>query len=69
MKPNLKNLGKRIQALRKEQGLTLEKLAYENGLSKGNLSKIEKGLVDPQFMTLVRIAEGLKVPLKELMDL
>lgn len=63
-----KKLGKRIHKLRKEAGITLELLAYENNMSKGNLSKIEKGLVDPQFTTLVKIAKGLGVKLKELMD-
>lgn len=63
-----KKLGNRIHKLRKEVGITLEHLAYENNMSKGNLSKIEKGLVDPQFTTLVKIAKGLGVKLKELID-
>ena len=29
----------------------------------------EKGLVDPQFTTLVKIANGLGVKLKDLMDI
>lgn len=64
-----KKLGKRIHELRKKKGVTLEHLAYENNMSKGNLSKIEKGLVDPQFTTLVKIANGLGVKLKDLMDI
>ncbi|MCD4813645.1 helix-turn-helix transcriptional regulator [bacterium] len=59
----------RIHKLRKEKGITLEHLAYENGMSKGNLSKIEKGLVDPQFTTLAKIAHGLGIKLKDLMNL
>ncbi len=62
-------LGMRIHKLRKEKGITLEHLAYENGMSKGNLSKIEKGLVDPQFTTLAKIAHGLGIKLKDLMNL
>jgi XRE family transcriptional regulator, regulator of sulfur utilization len=63
-----KKMGRRIHKLRKEKGITLEHLAYENNMSKGNLSKIEKGLVDPQFTTLVKIAQGLGVKLRDLMD-
>jgi transcriptional regulator with XRE-family HTH domain len=68
MRNNLKKLGKHIRSIREAKGITQEKLAYENGLSKGNLSKIEMGLVDPQFTTLLKIAEGLGVDIKELVD-
>jgi len=61
-----KKLAKRLKQLREERGLTLEKLAYENGLAKGNLSEIEKGKVDPKLSTLGRIAEGLGISLKDL---
>jgi transcriptional regulator with XRE-family HTH domain len=63
-----KKIGQRIKQLRKQKGLTIEKLAYENGLAKGNLSEIEKGLVDPKLSTLKRVAEGLDINLKELFD-
>ena len=60
-------MGHRIRALREEQGLTQEKLAYEGGLrSKGHLSGIEKGLVRPNIHTLVLLAERLQVDLLDL---
>lgn len=62
-------IGKRIRCLRTAKGLTIEKLAYENDLAKGNLSEIEKGLIDPQLSTLARIAEGLDVTLKDLLNI
>jgi transcriptional regulator with XRE-family HTH domain len=64
-----KKIGQRIKALREQKGLTIEKLAYENDLAKGNLSEIEKGLIDPKLSTLEKIADGLDVTLKELLDL
>ena len=64
-----KKIARRINALRKQKGLTIEKLAYENDLAKGNLSEIEKGIVDPKLSTLERIAKGLDVSLKELFNL
>ncbi len=59
---------KRITFLRKQKGLTIEKLAYGNDLSKGRLSELEKGRGNPTFRTLCRIAEGLDISLKELVD-
>lgn len=65
--PITAKIGARIRALREEQALTQEKLAYESGLaSKGHLSGIEKGLVRPTLQTLGMIAERLEV---ELLDL
>lgn len=60
-------LGQRISSLRKRKGLTLEKLAYEVGISKGNLSNIENGKRDPRFSTLSAIADGLGLTLGQLL--
>ena len=63
----LKSLGSRIAKERRRRGVTLEKLAYEMGLSKGNLSDIEHGKRDPRYTTLRAIAVGLKVPVQSLL--
>ena len=42
-------LGQKIAKLRRQRGLTVEKLAYESGISKGNLSDIENGKKNPRF--------------------
>lgn len=47
--------------------MTLEKLAYEVGISKGNLSDIENAKRDPRFTTLLAIAEGLDVSVSHLL--
>lgn len=60
-------LGKRISTLRKKKGITLEKLAYEMGISKGNLSDIENGKKDPRFSTLIAISEGLDINIAKLL--
>ena len=64
----LKKLGQKIKTLRKMKGLSIEKLAYQNDLAKGNLSEIEKGKIDPKLSTLKRIADGLEISLQELFD-
>lgn len=62
------SLGERISRLRKRQGITLEKLAYSVGISKGNLSDIENGKRDPRLSTLKAIAEGLDISLPKLLQ-
>jgi transcriptional regulator with XRE-family HTH domain len=54
-----KNLGRRIRALRQEQGITLQKLAEQTRLSKSLLSKIENGKVSSPVSTLFLIAQSL----------
>lgn len=60
--PFARRIGARIRRLRKEAGLTIEKLAYESDLgSKGHLSSLERGLVVPTVETLRVLAERLGV--------
>jgi transcriptional regulator with XRE-family HTH domain len=55
-------VGQRIQQLRREANLTLERLAVESELgSKGHLSNIERGLVRPTVQTLLVLAQRLNV--------
>ena len=61
-----KRIGSRIVKLRNSQKLTQEKLAYENGISKGYLSDIEKGNKLPSLSVLEQIADRLGVDIKEL---
>lgn len=62
--PLAARIGARIRALRKEAGLTLEKLAYESEVgSKGYLSDVEKGLARPTVETLQAVADRLEVAL------
>ncbi len=61
-------LGSRIVALRTEQNLTQEKLAWEAGLSsKGYLSRIESGERVPSLETLLRLAQRLTVEVRDLL--
>lgn len=56
-----------IKSLREDKGLTQEKLAQDSGLTRGYISRMEKGTytVDsPSIKTLRKIAKGLSVPLE-----
>ncbi len=53
--------GQRMREIRKEKKMTLIDLEIKTGISNGKLSKIENGLVNMEFFTIVKIAEGLGV--------
>ena len=54
-------IGLRIRALRASRAVTLEQLAAQVKLTKGQLSKIENGKVSSPVSTLTRIAAALGV--------
>ncbi|MFA7243317.1 MAG: helix-turn-helix transcriptional regulator [Sulfuricellaceae bacterium] len=60
--------GKRLQALRREAGITQEQLADKIGLTVESISNIERGLFGPKFENLEKIATVLKVPVKTLFE-
>ena len=59
---------KRIKSLRKEHKLTIEKLAYQSGISKGGLSEIERNMKEPRAFTIIRLCAGLNITMKEFFD-
>lgn len=58
----------RILSLRKDNGLTIEKLAYQSGISKGGLSEIERNKKEPRAYTILKICSGLGITMKEFFD-
>lgn len=48
-----------IRHLREERGITQEDLAHKAGITTGTLSKIERGLANPSWTTVERIAGAL----------
>ena len=62
----LAELGARVQALRRDRGLTLQELAAAAAVSASMLSSVERGQKAPTIVVLARIADGLGVPLSEL---
>ena len=54
-----KMIGRRIQIVRKERGLTQEQLSQAVGLSPNYLSNIETGLKTPKLETFIEIVNAL----------
>lgn len=65
----LKRFGKRLKKLRESKKISLNMFAFENDLPKSSISKIERGIIDCRFSTLLKIANALEIPLSELLDL
>ena len=58
-----------IRKKREEKGYTISKLAELTKMSKGHLSRIERGQTDPTITTLLRIATALQLEVKELYNI
>ena len=58
-----------VKKVRLEKNMTLEELARLSGISKGHLSKIERGEREPKISTLIQIALALKVDLNKLYEI
>ncbi|WNR43783.1 helix-turn-helix domain-containing protein [Paenibacillus roseipurpureus] len=62
-------IGKRVQQLRKEKGLSLTELAERAGVAKSYISSLERDIQkNPSIQFLEKIAAVLKVPLERLID-
>jgi transcriptional regulator with XRE-family HTH domain len=59
-------LGRKIRALRLQEGMTLQRLATAVGVSQSLISQVERGLASPSITTLRRIASALNVPIAAL---
>ena len=59
----LKELGKNIKRLRIEKGLSTRQFAYEADIAHSAVARLEAGLSNPTYTTLLKIADALSVDL------
>lgn len=65
---NLKEFGKSVRKIRQRSSDSLNEVAFKRGgVTSATLSRIENGLVDFKFSTLLKLAHTLDVPLIELL--
>jgi transcriptional regulator with XRE-family HTH domain len=62
------NFGKNLRAARKKLDLTQEDVAQRCGVQAGEVSRIERGLRDPQVSTVEKLAAAVEVPPGRLLD-
>lgn len=67
-KQYLQLFGRRVKQLRTERSLTLRQLSNRSGLDRSQISMIENGKLNVTMSTLIAIAKGLEVSLKEVSD-
>ncbi len=66
---NLKILGKRVKDLRIEKSKSLNEFVLSRGfLTTATWSRVENGLFDLKFSTLLKIAKMLEVDVVELLN-
>ncbi len=58
---NNKDIGHKVREVRKAQGTTMREFAERMGLSRGQMSRLERGKQGFRSSTLLRIAEALDV--------
>ena len=61
-------LGKRIKSIRKSKGLTQLELAVRVNKDYSSIARLEAGRTNPTYTTLLKIAEGLEIPVAELFE-
>jgi transcriptional regulator with XRE-family HTH domain len=62
------NLGKNLRAARKKLKLSQAEVAARSGIEQGEVSRIERGLRDPQASTIEKLAKAVELPPGRLLD-
>jgi transcriptional regulator with XRE-family HTH domain len=62
------DLGKNLRAARKKLGLSQGEVSQRSGVEQGEISRIERGIRDPQVSTLKKLAAAVEVPPGRLLD-
>ena len=58
----LKRFGENLRKLRKEKGLSLREMSYACSIDNSKIAKIEKGMINITFTTLLQLAVALEAP-------
>ena len=64
----LKKFGENLRRLRKEKGLSLREMSYSCSIDNSKIAKIEKGMINITFTTLLQLATALERHPSSLLD-
>jgi transcriptional regulator with XRE-family HTH domain len=67
-KEYLVKFGRHLQALRKSKNLSLRKLALNCNIEHSDIKRYENGEINLTFLTIIELARGLDIPLRDLMN-
>lgn len=59
-------LGQAIRAVRESRGFSQDKFAYEINLGRSYYGAVERGEINVSTLTLIKIARGLDIEVKEI---
>jgi transcriptional regulator with XRE-family HTH domain len=62
------DVGKNLRTARKKLGLSQVEVSQRSGVEQGEVSRIERGIRDPQVSTLKKLAAAVEVPPGRLLD-
>lgn len=64
----LREFGKKVKQERENQNLTLQDMEFHTGIDSSDFNKIEQGKTNITFRTFLKVAKGLKIHPKKLLD-
>jgi len=62
------DFGVHLRKLRDHHHMSLQDLANESDISKITIYRIENAKLNPTLSTIISLAKGLNIPLKDLVD-
>ena len=62
------DLGSKLRQRRKEQGLTLETVAKQAGVTTGFISQVERNITSPSLASLMALADALGSHIADFFD-
>ncbi|MEE0859151.1 MAG: helix-turn-helix transcriptional regulator [Acutalibacteraceae bacterium] len=65
---NTNEFGARLKNIRQQRNLSQEELAFQCNMQASHIGQIERGQKNPTLDTLIKISNGLDMPLTELLD-
>lgn len=64
----LKKFGENLRKLRKAKGLSLREMSYACSIDNSKIAKIEKGMINITYTTLLQLAVALELHPSALLD-
>jgi transcriptional regulator with XRE-family HTH domain len=61
-------VGKNLRKIRKEKGISIERLSFISDVNKNYISDLERGSRNPTIIMLDRLAYALEVDLKKFFE-
>ena len=67
-KIEVEKFGTKLKFLRRKRGFSQLDLEIQSGINRTEISKIENGLKNIEFMTIIRLAVALDVEISDLFE-